>query len=156
MKDVLICLMFVVLLLAVVLDFANNAGGGLDSADDWEIHFQDIPTTDPGIGLSYGFIIQPSGHVFTSGHVTEHTEQVMILTSDDINYGLAVVACDHACEMELLRVKTPDGQKYRALPMVNLDVVKAGSMDYSVSNPRVRELLDEIRSEKWELEEHKQ
>ncbi len=152
MKDVLICLMFVVLLLAVVLDFANNAGGGLDSADDWEIHFQDIPTTDPGIGLSYGFIIQPSGHVFTSGHVTEHTEQVMILTSDDINYGLAVVACDHACEMELLRVKTSDGQKYRALPMVNLDVVKAGYTDYSVQNSWVRELLDEIHAGKGEIE----
>jgi hypothetical protein len=145
--------MFAVLLLAVVLDFAINAGDRLDSANGWEIHFEENPATVPGIGLSYGFIIHPSGHVLTDGHVTEHTEQIMIMTSDDLNYGLAVVACDHACEMELLRIKTPNGQEYRALPIVNPDVVKTTSIDYSVASCWVRELLDELRSDKWELED---
>ena len=138
----LICLLFAVLLLAVVLDFAINAGNKLYSANGWEIHFKDIPKTAPRIGLSYGFIIHPSGHILTRNYVTEHAEQIKILTSDDKNYGLAVLACDHACEMELLRIKTPDGQKFRALPMFNPDVVKAVSLDYSVPNRWVRELLD--------------
>jgi hypothetical protein len=154
MKNISIYLLFAVLLFTVVLDFAINAGDGnhVDSANGWEIHFQENPATVPDVGLSHGFIMHPSGHVLTNNYVAEHTEQIMIMASDDMNYGLAVVACDHACEMELMRIKTPNGQKFRAIPMVNLDVAEAASMDYSVPSRWTRELLNEIRSDKWKFQ----
>lgn len=153
MKKVSIYLLFAVLLFIVFLDFVIDAGDRLDSTDVWEIHFGEIPTTVPGIGLSSGFIINPSGHVLINDHATEHSEQIAILTSNGINYGLTVVACDPTRDLVLFQIETLPGQEFRALPMVNPDVVESGSVDYSVPSRWVRELLDEIRSDKGELEE---
>lgn len=153
MKKVSRYLLFAVLLFIVVLDFAIEAEDQLDSMDGWDIHLGDIPTKDPGIELSSGFIIHPSGHVLTGNHVTEHARQIGILTSNGINYGLTVVGCDPACDLVLLRIDAPPGREFRALPMVDPDIVEAGSMDNSVPSRWVRELLNEIRSDKGELEE---
>jgi S1-C subfamily serine protease len=153
MKKVSKYLLFTVLLFIVILDFTIDVGDRLDTKDGWEIHFGDIPTKVPGIGLSSGFIIHPSGDVLANDHVTEYAEQIVILTSNGINYGLTVVACDPACDLVLLKVEVLPGREFRALPMVDPDVIEAGDADCSVPSRWVRELLDEIRSDKVELKE---
>jgi len=153
MKKVSRYLVFVVLLFIVVLDFAIDAEDQSDSTNGWEIYFGDIPTEVSGVELSSDIIMHPSGYVLTNDHVTGHAEQTVILTSNGINYGLTVVACDPACDLVLLKIEAPPGREFRALPMVDPDVVEAESMDYSVPSRWIRELLDEIRSDKWELEE---
>ena len=153
MKKVSRYLLFAVLLFIVVLDFAIDAEDQLDSMDSWEIYYGDIPTKVPGIGLSSGFIIHPSGHVLTNDHATKYAKQIGILTSSSVNYGLTVVACDTTCDLVLLKVEVLPGRDFYVFPMVDPDVVEAGSMDYPGPSRWVRELLDEIRSDKGELEE---
>lgn len=153
MKNVSRYLLFAVLLFIFVLDFAINARDRFDSEDGWEIHFGDITTESSAVELSSGFIINPSGHVLANSHATEHTEQIMILTNNDINYGLAVVDCDPACEMELLRIKTPNGQLFCALPIIIPDITEAGNMDYSGPSRWAKELLDDIHASEGDIEE---
>ncbi len=153
MKKVSIYLLFAVLLFIVVLDFAINAEDVHDSADGWEIHFGDISTKVPGIGLSPGFTVHPCGHILSGNHLFGHTELIETLTSNDIYYSLTVLAYDPAHDLVLLKIEVSPGQEFLALPMVNPDVVESGSTDYSVPSRWVRELLDEIQSDKWELEE---
>lgn len=153
MKKVSRYLVFVVLLFIIVLDFAIDAEDQSDSTNGWEIYFGDIPTEVSGVELSSEFIIHPSGHVLTNDHVTGHAEQIVILTSNGINYGLTVVACDPARDLVLLEIEAPSDREFCVLPMVNPDVAESGSMDYSVPSRWVRELLDEIRSDKGEFEE---
>ena len=146
-------LLFAFLLFVAVLGFAIDAEDQSDSRDDWEIHFGDIPAKVSGIGLSSGFLIGPCGYIFTGDDVNGHTKLVGILTSNGIDYGLTVVACDPACDWVLLEVEVPPGREFRGLPMVDSDVVEAGDIDCSVPSRWVRELLDEVRSGTGQFEE---
>jgi S1-C subfamily serine protease len=70
--------------------------------------FKGIRMTVPGIGLGSGFFIHPSGYIMTNNHVVEDAEQIRVLTSDGVDYGVTVVARDPAYDLALLK-RTCDG-----------------------------------------------
>jgi S1-C subfamily serine protease len=97
--------------------------------------FKGIRMTVPGIGLGSGFFIHPSGYIMTNNHVIEDAEQIRILTSDGVDYGVTVIARDPAYDLALLKAEAPRGYRFRALAMGDSEAIGAGDMVIAVGNP---------------------
>ncbi|MHC4665209.1 MAG: S1C family serine protease [Planctomycetota bacterium] len=97
--------------------------------------FKGIRMTVPGIGLGSGFFIHPSGYIMTNNHVIEDAEQIRILTSDGVDYGVTVIARDPAYDLALLKAEAPRGYRFGALAMGDSEAVGAGDMVIAVGNP---------------------
>jgi S1-C subfamily serine protease len=97
--------------------------------------FKGIRMTVPGIGLGSGFFIHPSGYIMTNNHVVEDAEQIRVLTSDGVDYGVTVVARDPAYDLALLKAEAPRGYRFGALAMGDSEAVEAGDMVIAVGNP---------------------
>jgi S1-C subfamily serine protease len=97
--------------------------------------FKGIRMTVPGIGLGSGFFIHPSGYIMTNNHVIEDAEQIRILSSDGVDYGVTVIARDPAYDLALLKAEAPRGYRFRALAMGDSEAIGAGDMVIAVGNP---------------------
>ncbi|MHC4558469.1 MAG: S1C family serine protease [Planctomycetota bacterium] len=97
--------------------------------------FGGIPIDVPGIGLGSGFFIHPSGYILTNNHVIEQAKAIRILTSNNKDYDVTIVARDPAYDLALLKIEAPLGETFRVLPMGDSDAVEAGDMVIAVGNP---------------------
>jgi serine protease Do len=88
----------------------------------------------PGIGLGSGFFIHPSGYILTNNHVIENAEQIMILTSNQEELGVNVIARDPAYDLALLKVRAPKQSVFPVLAMGDSDAVGSGDMVIAVGN----------------------
>ncbi len=88
----------------------------------------------PGVGLGSGFFIHPSGYILTNSHVIENAAQIHVLTSDDKDYPVVVVARDRVSDLALLKISGTD-RKFPVLPMGNADLVGPGEFVIAIGNP---------------------
>ncbi|MHC4120319.1 MAG: S1C family serine protease [Planctomycetota bacterium] len=89
----------------------------------------------PGVGLGSGFFIHPSGYILTNNHVILHAENIRILTSKGVDYGVIVVARDPAYDLALLKVQSRVSQDFSVLPLGDSDSIGAGDKVIAVGNP---------------------
>ena len=88
----------------------------------------------PGSGLGSGFFIHPSGLILTNNHVVKDAKLIRILTDDDQELGVEVLARDPTYDLALLRVVDKEGT-WPALPMGDSKQVTVGDMVIAVGNP---------------------
>ena len=96
--------------------------------------FGGIPMQVPGIGLGSGFFIHPAGYILTNNHVIEHAETIRILTSDDADYEVVVIARDPAYDLALLKVVDAPNRQFTALAMGDSNIIGSGDMVIAVGN----------------------
>ncbi len=94
-----------------------------------------VPIRVPGTGLGSGFFTHPSGYILTNNHVIEEAEEIRILTSRGVDYGVIVVARDPAYDLALLKAQATPEQKFETLPMGDSDAIGTGDMVIAVGNP---------------------
>lgn len=88
----------------------------------------------PGIGLGSGFFIHPSGYILTNNHVIENAEQIRILTSNQEEYGVIVIARDPAYDLGLLKIQAPKQSSFPVIAMGDSDAIGTGDMVIAVGN----------------------
>ncbi|KPA16981.1 peptidase [Candidatus Magnetomorum sp. HK-1] len=93
-----------------------------------------LPVRVPGIGLGSGFFIHPSGYLLTNNHVIQRAEKIKVLTHDDSDYEVIVVARDPVYDLALLKV-VGDNHSFPVIPMGNSDAIDSGDMVIAVGNP---------------------
>lgn len=93
-----------------------------------------ISTTLPGYGLGSGFIIHQAGYVITNDHVIRDATAIMVLTQNEREYQVQVLARDPANDLALLKI-IASGQTFTALPMGDSNSIAAGDMVIAVGNP---------------------
>lgn len=94
-----------------------------------------IPVKLPGLGLGSGFFVHPSGYVVTNNHVVANAEEIRVLTSSGQDYEVVVVARDPAYDLALLKVQGAKATTFKALPMGDSQVIRAGDMVIAMGNP---------------------
>ena len=93
-----------------------------------------IPVRLPGMGLGSGFFIHPSGYMLTNNHVIQDAEEIRVLTSDGVDFGVIVVARDPVFDLALLKIQ---GSKrgFHVLPIGDSEAVGVGDLVIAVGNP---------------------
>jgi S1-C subfamily serine protease len=93
-----------------------------------------LPVRVPGTGLGSGFFIHPSGYILTNNHVIQHAQKVKVLTHDEKDYEVIIVARDPIYDLALLKVVEAD-HEFPVLPMGDSSKVDSGDMVIAVGNP---------------------
>jgi serine protease Do len=88
----------------------------------------------PGEGVGSGFFIHSSGYILTNNHVVSGARDIRVVTSDDEDHEVIVVARDPTYDLALLKVKGVD-KGFKALPLGNSDKVGVGDFAIAVGNP---------------------
>ncbi|MBL9133173.1 MAG: trypsin-like peptidase domain-containing protein [Verrucomicrobiaceae bacterium] len=86
----------------------------------------------PGIGS--GVIISADGLVVTNYHVIENVNGIMVKTSTEVEYPVAVLGADPDRDIALLRIESTR-RDFPALSFANSDNVAVGQIVFAVGNP---------------------
>lgn len=90
----------------------------------------------PGESLGSGFFIHPDGWILTNDHVVRDADEVHALRHGASEPQLCtVVARDPVFDLALLKIETPPGLQYLALPMGDSRQVQVGETVLAVGNP---------------------
>lgn len=93
-----------------------------------------LPVRVPGEGLGSGFFIHPSGLILTNDHVIQRAEQVKVMTQDEEEYAVIVLARDPEYDLALLKVIHAE-KTFPVLPMGDSGEIDAGDIVIAVGNP---------------------
>jgi S1-C subfamily serine protease len=93
-----------------------------------------IPVRLPGTGLGSGFFVHPSGYLLTNNHVIKDAEQISVLTRDEADFGVIVVARDPVFDLALLKIQGAE-REFPVLPMGDSEAVGVGDLVIAVGNP---------------------
>ncbi len=83
--------------------------------------------------LGSGFIIDTQGHIVTNNHVIEGANEIIVKTSDNLQYNAKVIGVDKMTDLALIKI---DADK--PFPYVNIgdsDELKVGDWILAIGNP---------------------
>ncbi|MBL0927718.1 MAG: trypsin-like peptidase domain-containing protein [Phycisphaerales bacterium] len=101
-----------------------------------------ITVNTPG-GLGSGFIIHPDGYAVTNAHVIQGETRIKATiflqgereirrkTIDDVE----IIAVNDHLDLALIRLKSPDGQPFKTVPVHGADQLEAGQEVFAIGSP---------------------
>lgn len=84
-----------------------------------------------------GFFILDSGILVTNRHVVEGNNEVSVITSQGETFQSAQIFMHPSRDLALIKLKLPDGKKFRFLPLADPASVNVGSEAIAIGSPGV-------------------
>ncbi|RKY84981.1 hypothetical protein DRQ09_07900 [candidate division KSB1 bacterium] len=114
-----------------------------DAFDEWFFRFFDVPKNKEfkQQGLGSGFIITKDGYIITNDHVVKDAEEIIVTTSNKMEYKAKVKGTDPLTDIALLKI---DGKNLPTVVIGNSDNVEIGEWVLAFGTPFQKELSSTV------------
>ena len=89
------------------------------------------------ISLGSGFLIDPQGYIVTNAHVIDKANEVVVKTSDNIQYNAKIIGIDDMTDLALIKI---DADKQ--FPFVKIDSLTSDVSYLGISSQKKEKLSD--------------
>lgn len=85
------------------------------------------------ISLGSGFLIDPQGYIVTNAHVIDKANEVVVKTSDNIQYNAKIIGIDDMTDLALIKIDAD--KQFPFVKIGDSDKLKVGDWILAIGNP---------------------